>query len=585
MHWMALSMLTSDRNRSSHERPSTARRATEPADIEDRPERGLRLYAHGFGQHGVDIGRLAHVTQGGLTVSVVAYRTALTKDAIMLATHMPATNRSLFGDAAVAHAIGHLRYSTPGRPVGTRVPMMVAMLSLIEDARVERLMMREYPGLRALWGRFHRADGEPYEKGLTFAALAERLTLALHDPTYRDPHPWVEKGRSLVDAIGEDFQDVSRFNEAASILANDLGQMRVRFDPQSYFVEPAYRDDNTFLWRFDEEEAVEAVVQAKGDQAQGVAEARSDSGSGELEGDTGNEPETVPLLYPEWNYKSQVLREDWVGVVEGRPLRVSPVDAAATPLCKRRGVLRVRYRQTFSTHRIRRQADGDELDLDGLVTNVIAQRSGGEPDGNVFTRLGRRPRGASVLLLLDLSASTGRQVDGTQVKLLDCEREAAEQAISAFDGDHSRIALHGFASNGRAEVRYLRLKDFGQPYEDEHRRRLQALQPAWSTRFGAALRHAGRCLASEANLSKTIILVTDGEPSDIDVFDPKYLVEDARNAVDMLATHGIRTQCVSVDPHAHAAICEIFGQPNCVSVERTTRLVDVLPNVLARAVA
>jgi nitric oxide reductase NorD protein len=585
MHWMALSMLTLDRNRSSQKRPSRSRWATEAADIEGGSERGLRLYACGFGQHGVDIGRLKQVPEGAFEGSVVANRTALTNSAILLPTQMPAANWRLFGDAAVAHAIGHLRYSTLGRPVGTRAPMMVAMLSLIEDARVERLMMREYPGLRALWGAFHRAGGEPHEKGLTFAALAERLTLALHDPTYRDPHHWVEKGRLLVDAIGEDFQEVSRFNEAASILANDLGQMRVRFDPQSYLVEPAYRDDNTFLWRFDEEEAVEAVVQAKGDQAQGIAEAGSDSGNGESEGDAANEPEAVPLLYPEWNYKSLVLREDWVRVVEGRPLQFSPVDIAAMPPRKMHGVCRVRYRQTFSTHRIRRQADGDELDLDALVTHVIAQRSGGEPDGNVYTRLGRRPREASVLLLLDLSASTGRRIDGTQVRLVDCEREAAEQAIAAFDGDHRRIALHGFASNGRTEVRYLRLKDFGQPYNEEDRRRLWALQPTWSTRFGAALRHAGRCLTPEASPSKTIILITDGEPSDIDVFDPRYLVEDARNAVDMLATRGIRTQCVSVDPQAHAAICEIFGRRNCVSVERTTRLVDVLPDLLARAFA
>jgi nitric oxide reductase activation protein len=186
---------------------------------------------------------------------------------------------------------------------------------------------------------------------------------------------------------------------------------------------------------------------------------------------------------------------------------------------------------------------------------------------------------------LDLSASTGRQIDGTGRTFLDYEREAAEQAIAVFDSDHSRIALHGFASNGRAELRYLRLKDFGSPYSDEHRLRLQELQPAWSTRFGAALRHAGECLAAEKNQSKTIILVTDGEPSDIDVFDPRYLVEDARNAVDMLATHGVRAQCISVEPKAHSAICEIFGRQNCVSIERTTRLVDILPSVLARAVA
>lgn len=574
-----------DRDDMPRERDQVRRRATEAADIAGGPERGLRLYARGFGVHNVEIGRFVEADGKGTPDGNTPRRVAITSGAIMIPQSADAESSRLFGDAAVAHAVGHLRYSVPGRPVGAKVPMMVAMQSLIEDTRIERLMMRHYPGLWALWSRFHRTDGEPYEKGLTFPALAERLTLALHDPSYRDPHHWVEKGRSLVNAIGSELQDVSRFQEVASILASDLGQMRVRFDPQSYVVEPAYRDDNTFLWRFDEDEAVAAVVQAKGDQAQAVAEARSESGSGESEGDVNAEPEPMKLLYPEWNYKAKILREDWVGVVEGWPVRIAEADLKESIPRRKHGTVRVRYRQTFLAHRLRRQSDGDELDLDALVMHVVTQKSGGEPDGNVFTRLGRRPREASVLVLLDLSASTARLVEGTAFTLLDCEREAAERAVAAFDSGPSRIAVHGFASNGRAEVRYIRLKDFGSPYSDEHRQRLRELRPAWSTRFGAALRHAGECLAAEKNLSKTIILVTDGEPSDIDVFDPKYLAEDARNAVDMLAARGVRTQCISVDPNAHSQICAIFGRLNCVSIERTTRLVDVLPNVLAKAVA
>lgn len=561
------------------------RPATQSVDIASGPQRGLRLYTHGFGLHDVEIGRIARTGQKDAQGDAAPLRVAIMGRAIMFPASLDGEDDRLLRDAAVAHAVGHLRYSLAGQTVGANVPMMIAVQSLIEDARVERLMMREYPGLWALWSRFHRRDGEPYEKGLTFTALAERLTLALHDPAYRDPHHWVEKGRSLISAIDADLMNVSRFQDVASILANDLGQMRVRFDPQSYLVEPAYRDDNTFLWRFDEDEAVAAVVQAKGDQAQGVAETRSDGGSGEFEGDVKAEPEAINLLYPEWNYKAKFLREDWVSIVEGRPVRIAEVDMKDIPARKKNSSVRVRYRQALSEYRLRRQSDGDELDLDALVKHVITRRSSGEPDGNVFRRLGRRPRAASVLVLLDLSASTARQVNGTALTLLDFEREAAEQAIAAFDSEHSRIALHGFSSNGRAEVRYLRVKDFGSPYGDEHRRRLHELQPAWSTRFGAALRHAGECLAAEKNQSKTIILVTDGEPSDIDVFDPRYLMEDARNAVDMLAVRGVRTQCISVDPKAHRGICEIFGRRNCVSIERTTRLVDILPSVLARAVA
>lgn len=577
-------MRISDPDSPLHEQPRVRRRISGAADISGERDRGLRLYVRGFGLHDVEIARQVCVEHADTAHGHARARAFIRQEVITLPPFAQVENSRQYDDASVAHAIGHLRYSAPGCPVGAKVPMMVAIQSLVEDARIERRMIREYPGLWALWNRFHRADGAPFDNGLTFAALARRLTLALHDPAYRDPHHWVNKGRSLFDALDPALHDASRFRDVASILANDLGQMRVRFDLQSYLVEPAYRDDNTFLWRFDEDEAFAAMVQVNGEQVQGVAEARANAGNGEIDGETEAVPQTAALLYPEWNYKAKVLRENWVSVVESRAARRTNGDVTQIPP-RKQGAIRLRSRQVLSTHRLRRQPEGDELDVDALVNHVIAQRSRGEADGNVFVRPGRRPRAASVLVLLDLSASTSRQVDGSALSLIDCERAAAEEAIAAFDSDHSRVALHGFASNGRSEVRYLRVKDFGTPYGDEHREWLWTLRPAWSTRFGAALRHAGACLAAEDNPSKTIILVTDGEPSDIDVFDARYLVEDACNAVDMLSARGIRTQCISVDPQARPVIREIFGRQHCVSIERSTRLVDVLPDVLAPLVA
>jgi len=36
--------------------------------------------------------------------------------------------------------------------------MQVALVSLIEDARVEQLAIRQFPGLRRLWKTFHMAQ-------------------------------------------------------------------------------------------------------------------------------------------------------------------------------------------------------------------------------------------------------------------------------------------------------------------------------------------------------------------------------------------------------------------------------------------
>jgi nitric oxide reductase NorD protein len=496
----------------------------------------------------------------------------------------PCAGDRLFENAAVAHAVGHLRYSKPGVPVEANVPLMVAVLSLLEDFRIERLMAQEFPGLRKVWGRFYPSTNELLEKGLTFETLVARLSFAVQDPNYVDPHHWVEKGRRLVDDICTDVSNDTRFREVATVLASDLGQMRVRIDPQSYRVWPDFRDDNTYLWNFEDREAVFALIEARGAQAQGVPEAAGDGEKHTEDEGAFYEAKRIERTYPEWNYATEVLRKDWVRVLEGPPLMTSNETAVPISIGKRTASSTVHYHRELHFRRLRRQAEGDDIDLDALVNHVVARKSQQESDNRVFTRPGRRVRDASVLLLLDLSKSTSRKLAHTGSTLLDVERQASMVAIDALDSAHVRIGLHGFASNGRSEVRYVRFKDFGQQFDASQRNHLWMIEPAWSTRMGAALRHAGDHIEREVIRTKTIILVTDGEPSDIDVFDRRYLIEDARHAVDELAARGVKIQCLNVDPRAHAEVRQIFGWRHCLTLERGERITDALPNLLSRSV-
>ena len=77
-----------------------------------------------------------------------------------------------------------MRKYSAANPAGNRAPLLIAVMSLIEDARAEKLMAQRYPGLHGLWGRFHVATRA--NSGLGFAAIAARLARALHDPGYRD---------------------------------------------------------------------------------------------------------------------------------------------------------------------------------------------------------------------------------------------------------------------------------------------------------------------------------------------------------------------------------------------------------------
>ena len=73
--------------------------------------------------------------------------------------------------AADAHAAAHLTYSTQRFPVRSLKPVQVALVSLIEDARVEELALRDMPGLRKLWQPFHVALPELHrERGVVDGA-------------------------------------------------------------------------------------------------------------------------------------------------------------------------------------------------------------------------------------------------------------------------------------------------------------------------------------------------------------------------------------------------------------------------------
>jgi cobalamin biosynthesis protein CobT len=50
------------------------------------------------------------------------------------------------------------------------------------------------------------------------------------------------------------------------------------------------------------------------------------------------------------------------------------------------------------------------------------------------------------------------------------------------------------------------------------------MKPGFSTRLGAAVRQAGDELVSKNNYRKLLLIISDGEPSDIDVDDAEGLL-------------------------------------------------------------
>lgn len=226
--------------------------------------------------------------------------------------------------------------------------------------------------------------------------------------------------------------------------------------------------------------------------------------------------------------------------------------------------------------RLRKQVEGDDIDLEAATRAMIDLRQGIAPEPRVHMRHLRKVRDLSVLVLLDLSESTNEYVRGSDQTILELAREATVLLSNAMHQIGDPFAIHGFASNGRHDVEYYRFKDFDTPYDEKAKARLAGMRGQLSTRMGAALRHAGRLLKQQSTGRKLLLIVTDGEPADIDVSDPQYLRFDARKAVEELQSYGVRTFCMSLDPYADQYVSQIFAS-NYMVVDRIERLPEKLP--------
>ena len=169
--------------------------------------------------------------------------------------------------------------------------------------------------------------------------------------------------------------------------------------------------------------------------------------------------------------------------------------------------------------------------------------------------------------------------------MLSLERAATVLLSHAMAGLGDPFAIHAFCSNGREEVRYTRIKDFQTPFNEVTKARLAGLQSGYSTRIGAALRHAGAELESQLTHRRLLLVVTDGEPSDIDIKERRYLVEDARKAVQDLAHRGMDVFCVGLDSGGDSYLTRIFGRRSVVQIDRLERLPERLPMLYLRLTA
>lgn len=532
--------------------------------------------------------------------------------------------------AAAAHCAAHMVYTTAPLSAEQLNPAQRVLIGLFEDARIEALAIREFPGLKKLWLQFFTAPAAADEPGARHPLLdlMMRLARALLDAEYQDPEALVNESaaafRAAFAATPEDNRiswigGVEFYNRAVQLCA--VPSLRILEDWPL-----PYRDDNDYVWDFDEnlfltrgvdylpasqqqvrrhvsvmEMVNEVDCELAGDDAQEVWILSTpfwlDQEGCTINALEGKEPVSEPYHYQEWDYQVQLHRPDWATVIERRQGRGDPASMDAI-LTKHKPVAsRIRHLidalQPQGIVRRRGYEEGEELDLNAAVRAMIDIRRGVMPDPRINIRITRHVRDLAILVLMDLSQSTNEKVgvkDGEPgyddaPSILDLTRESTGLLAWAIDSIGDSFAVHGFASDGRHDVQYYRFKDFDQPYGDEAKSRLAGMKGGLSTRMGAALRHAGWHLGQQPAQKRLVLLITDGEPADIDERDPQYLRHDAKKAVDDLRMKGIQTYCLTLDPEADRYVARIFGENSYAVVDHIQRLPERLPAVFAALTA
>ena len=292
------------------------------------------------------------------------------------------------------------------------------------------------------------------------------------------------------------------------------------------------------------------------------------------------------LVYPEWDYRLKGYRSR--GAIVREP--VAPLgDAAWVTAARARHAwlarrVRARFERLRPRHvRLNRQPDGSEPDIAAWVSTYADIRAGTSVDNRLYVE--RRPsrRELAVALLADISASTDGWVSSNR-RIVDVEKEALLVVCEALDALGDRYGIFAFSGEGADDVTLLTLKSFDEGRSVAVERRIAALDSDRYTRMGASIRHLTAALGRERTARRLLLVLSDGKPNDVDVYEGRYGVEDTRQAVAEARRQGVTVFCLTVDREAPRYASRIFGGAGFAVLHKADQLPVVLIDVLRHLV-
>ena len=279
------------------------------------------------------------------------------------------------------------------------------------------------------------------------------------------------------------------------------------------------------------------------------------------------------IKIPEWDWRKGLLLPDHCGVQcmvarQGAPFAPAPaLRATARKVRRRLEILRASPRWLYQ------QVHGDAIDTDAWVRHQAVLRSGSLSSESppVYAQRVSGERSLATLLLADLSLSTDAYAT-SDARVIDVIRDALYVFGEALAATGDPFEMLGFSSVRRHHVRLQHLKGFEEAWGQASMARVGAIRPGYYTRMGAALRVATQRLGRRCEKQRLLLVLTDGKPNDLDVYEGRYGLEDTRHAVQQAREAGLVPFCVTIDEEAHTYLPMLFGDKGYTRVTRPQEL-------------
>ena len=300
----------------------------------------------------------------------------------------------------------------------------------------------------------------------------------------------------------------------------------------------------------------------------GDGQYRQDSQVEEDRNEKANSGAEKTYFYDEWDYRRRHYRKNWCVLreLEMHPSSESVVEA----ILEKYSHLVRDIRRSFEALRgddrmLRRQKNGDDIDIDAVVESYVDVFEGNELTDRLFIKSRKLERDLAVIFMVDVSGSTKGWIN-------DAERESLVLLSEALQTLGDRYAIYGFSGMTRKRCELYRIKTFEESYDSKVKSRIAGIRPQDYTRMGVTIRHLTDKLLNVDAKTRVLITISDGKPDDYDGYRGEYGIEDTRQAL-MEAKHaGIHPFCITIDSQAHDYLPHMYGHVNYTLVNDVRKL-------------